>query len=89
MSQDLILQIFRDLLKTTLLLAAPALMASMAVGLLVSIFQAATQMHETTLVFVPKILVILACLLVLSPWMMNTVMTYTTNLFTNIPNYVR
>jgi flagellar biosynthesis protein FliQ len=89
MSQDLILQIFRDFLKVTLLLAAPALMASMAVGLLVSIFQAATQIHEMTLVFVPKILVILACMLVLAPWMMNTVVSYTANLFTNIPNYVR
>ncbi len=89
MSQDLIIQIFRDFLKTTLSLAAPALAASMIVGLLISIFQAATQIHEMTLVFVPKILVIMAVLLVLSPWLMNVMVTYTVTLFTNIPVYVR
>jgi len=89
MSQDLIVQVFRDFLKTTLLLAGPPLIASMAAGLLISIFQAATQIHEQTLVFVPKILVIMLCLLILSPWMMNMMVTYTTALFTNIPNYVK
>jgi flagellar biosynthesis protein FliQ len=89
MSQDLIVQIFRDFLKTTLLLAGPPLIASMAAGLLISIFQAATQIHEQTLVFVPKILVIMLCLLVLSPWMMNMMVSYTAALFTNIPNYVK
>ncbi|MBA4417573.1 MAG: flagellar biosynthetic protein FliQ [Syntrophus sp. (in: bacteria)] len=89
MSQDLIIQIFRDFMKTILLLAGPVLIASMMVGLLISIFQAATQIHEMTLVFVPKILVIMACLLILSPWMMNVMVTYTVTLFTNIPVYVR
>jgi flagellar biosynthesis protein FliQ len=89
MSQDLIVQIFRDFLKITLLLAGPPLIASMAAGLLISVFQAATQIHEQTLVFVPKILVIMFCLLVLSPWMMNMMVSYTTTLFANIPNYVK
>ncbi|MCX5813504.1 MAG: flagellar biosynthesis protein FliQ [Proteobacteria bacterium] len=89
MSQDLIVQIFRDVLKTTLMVMAPALLASIVVGLLISIFQAATQIHEMTLVFVPKILVIAACLMVLFPWMLNVLTTYTINLFSNIPVYVR
>jgi flagellar biosynthesis protein FliQ len=89
MSQDLIVQIFRDVLKTTLILMAPALMVSIVVGLLVSIFQAATQIHEMTLVFVPKILAIAACLMVLFPWMVNLMTTYTISLFSNIPAYVR
>ena len=89
MSQDLIVQIFRDVLKTTLILMAPALMVSIAVGLVVSIFQAATQIHEMTLVFVPKILAIAACLMVLFPWMVNLMTTYTITLFSNIPTYVR
>jgi flagellar biosynthesis protein FliQ len=89
MGQDLIIQIFREVLKTTLILMAPALMVSIAVGLLVSIFQAATQIHEMTLVFVPKILAIAACLMVLFPWMVNLMTTYTINLFSNIPAYVR
>jgi flagellar biosynthesis protein FliQ len=89
MSQDLLVQIFRDFLKTILLLAGPPLIASMAVGLLVAVFQAATQIHESTLVFVPKLLIIMVALLVLSPWMINVMVTYTTDIFTNIPNYVR
>ncbi len=89
MSQDLIIQIFRDFLKTTLFLAGPPLIASMAAGLLISVFQAATQIHEQTLVFVPKIIVIMLCLLVLSPWMINMMVSYTSALFTNIPNYVK
>jgi flagellar biosynthetic protein FliQ len=89
MSQDLIVQIFRDFLKVTLLLSAPVLVASILVGLLISIFQAATQIHEMTLVFVPKILAIAVCLFVLAPWMLNIVVGFTSNLFTNIPLYVR
>lgn len=89
MTQDLMVQIFREVLKTTLLIMSPMLIASIVVGLMVSIFQAATQIHEMTLVFVPKILVIAACLICLFPWMLNLMMTYTINLFTNIPLYVR
>jgi flagellar biosynthetic protein FliQ len=89
MSQDLLVQIFRDFLKTILLLAGPPLIASMAVGLLVAIFQAATQIHESTLVFVPKLLIIMVTILVLSPWMINVMVTYTSGLLTNIPIYVR
>ncbi len=89
MSQDLVVQIFRELLKTTLILMAPMLLGSIVVGMLVSIFQAATQIHEMTLVFVPKILVIVLCLLVLFPWMMNFAISYTANILTNIPLYVK
>jgi flagellar biosynthesis protein FliQ len=89
MSQDLIVQLFREVIKTTLLVMAPALLVSIIVGLLVSIFQAATQIHEMTLVFVPKILAIAACMIVLFPWMLNILVSYTTNLLTNIPMYVR
>jgi flagellar biosynthesis protein FliQ len=89
MSQDLVVQIFREFLKTALMLMLPMLIASMAVGLIVSIFQAATQIHEMTLVFVPKILVIALCLMVFCPWLLNIMLAYTINLFTNIPLYAR
>ncbi|HNQ63502.1 MAG TPA: flagellar biosynthesis protein FliQ [Syntrophorhabdaceae bacterium] len=89
MSQDLIIQIFREVIKTGLIVMAPALLISIVVGLIVSIFQAATQIHEMTLVFVPKILAIATCMIVLFPWMLNILVTYTTNLLTNIPVYVR
>jgi len=89
MSQDLIVQIFREFLKTAIFLMGPILIATIIVGLLVSIFQAATQIHEMTLVFVPKIIVIGLCLMVLFPWMLNLMISYTVNLFTNIPAYVK
>ena len=89
MSQDLVLQIFRDCLKTALMVAAPMLICSIVVGLLVSIFQAATQIHEMSLVFVPKMLVMIGCLLVLSPWILNVLITFTTSIISNIPVYVR
>jgi len=59
------------------------------VGLLVSIFQAATQIHEMSLVFVPKMLAIIGCLMILSPWIMNVLVTFTTGIISNIPVYVR
>jgi flagellar biosynthesis protein FliQ len=89
MSQDLVIQIFRDCLRTALLVSAPALLGAIIVGLAVSIFQAATQIHEMSLAFVPKILVIVGCLVVLSPWMLNVLMTFTIGIISNIPVYVR
>jgi flagellar biosynthesis protein FliQ len=89
MSQDLIVQIFREFLKTAVLLMAPVLAATVLVGLLVSIFQAATQIHEMTLVFVPKIIAIGLCLMLLFPWMLNLMTSFTVNLFSNIPAYVK
>lgn len=89
MSQDLVIQIFRDCLRTALLVSAPVLLGAIIVGLAVSIFQAATQIHEMSLAFVPKMLVIVGCLVVLSPWMLNVLMTFTTGIIANIPVYVR
>jgi flagellar biosynthetic protein FliQ len=89
MSQDLVLQIFTSSMKTAMLVMSPVLLTTMVVGLVVSIFQAATQIHEMTLTFVPKILAVAACLLILFPWMLNQLTSFTINLFTNLPLYVR
>ena len=89
MSQDLVIQIFRDCLKTALLISAPLLGAAIVVGLTVSIFQAATQIHEASLAFVPKILAIIVCLIILSPWMLQVLVAFTTGIISNIPVYVR
>lgn len=89
MSQDLVLQIFTSSMKTAMLVMSPILLTTMVVGLVVSIFQAATQIHEMTLTFVPKILAVAACLLILFPWMLNQLTSFTINLFTNLPLYVR
>lgn len=89
MSQELILQIFTSAMKTAMLVMSPILLVTMIVGLAVSIFQAATQIHEMTLTFVPKILAVVVCLLVLFPWMLNQLVSFTVNLFANLPLYVR
>ena len=65
------------------------LICAIIVGLLVSIFQAATQIHEMSLTFVPKMLAIVGCLLVLSPWILNVLVTFTISIISNIPVYVR
>lgn len=89
MSQDLVLQIFTSSMKTAMLVMSPILLTTMLVGLVVSIFQAATQIHETTLTFVPKILAMVVCMLILAPWMLNHLTSFTINLFSNLPLYVR
>jgi flagellar biosynthetic protein FliQ len=89
MSQELVLEIFRGSLKMGMLIMSPLLLAAMIVGLLVSIFQSATQIHEITLTFVPKILAVVLVLIFLFPWMLNQIVTYTITLFSNISTYVR
>ena len=89
MSPDLVTQLARDAIEVTLYLALPILGIGLIVGLLVSLFQAVTQIQEVTLVFVPKIVVVLVSLLFLSPWMMQKMMHYTEQLIINLPQYVR
>jgi len=89
MSPDLVTQLARDAIEVTLYLSLPILGIGLIVGLLVSLFQAVTQIQEVTLVFVPKIVVVLVSLLFLSPWMMQKMMHYTEQLINNLPQYVR
>ncbi|HRR41192.1 MAG TPA: flagellar biosynthesis protein FliQ [Syntrophales bacterium] len=89
MSPDLIVGIAGETIKVTLLVAAPMLLVGLVIGLVVSIFQAVTQIQEMTLVFVPKILAVLIAMLIVLPWMMNILVTYTQNLFSNIPMYIK
>lgn len=65
------------------------LLAGLAVGLLVSVFQAATSINEMTLTFIPKMLAVAVALIFFFPWMMQTMVAYTTNLFENLIFYVR
>ena len=76
-------------IKTAILLAAPMLFAGLVVGLIVSIFQAATQINEMTMTFIPKILAVGLALLIFFPWMLQTMIEFINNLFINIPNYIR
>lgn len=79
----------RQAIEITLLLALPMLGLGLAVGLLVSIFQATTQIQEMTLTFVPKILAIMFALIVFSPWMLDKIVGYTRHLIQNMPLYIR
>lgn len=89
MTPELVTELGRQALETTLLVAAPILGLSLVVGLVVSAFQAMTQLNEATLTFVPKILVLFGALLFFFPWMLNVLTTFTANLLTNIPLYIQ
>jgi flagellar biosynthetic protein FliQ len=89
MNPDLVGQIAREAIETTLFLCLPLLGVGLVVGLMVSLFQAVTQIQEATLVFVPKIIVVLLGLLLLSPWMMRKMMFYTEQLIINLPLYAK
>ncbi|MEN6358117.1 MAG: flagellar biosynthesis protein FliQ [Armatimonadota bacterium] len=71
-----------------LMICAPALGLGMVVGLVVSVFQAATQIQEMTLTFVPKILAVVTALVVFGPWMLRSMVSFTTKLFVSLPNLV-
>lgn len=75
-------------MRVTLFLAGPILLAALFTGLLVSLFQAATQINEMTLTFIPKILAVFAVLVLAGPWLISLITDFTTRLFTNIPNMV-
>jgi flagellar biosynthetic protein FliQ len=78
-----------DALRVTLLLAAPVLVVSLVVGVLVSIFQAATQINEVTLTFIPKIIGISLVMAVLGSWMGQQLLAFTTQIFNSIGNLPR
>jgi flagellar biosynthetic protein FliQ len=89
MTPDLVGQIARDAIEITLFLSIPILGVGLVVGLLVSLFQAVTQIQEATLIFVPKNILVFVMLLILSPWMMRKMMFYTEQLIVNLPQYAR
>ena len=89
MSEDIVINLGQDALKTLALLSAPLLLSTLVIGLIVSIFQALTQINENTLTFVPKMIVVAIILILAGPWMLDTMTAYTTNLFENIATIVR
>lgn len=89
MENDFVVEVVGQAVRVTLMLSAPMLIGALLVGVVVSIFQAVTQINEQTLSFIPKILVIIAALVIFSPWMMETMVNFTRELFTNIPELIR
>ena len=89
MTPDMVVAISRQAIETALFLALPMLGVSLVVGVFISVLQAATQIQEMTLTFVPKILAMFIALLLAFPWMMDKMINFTKELFMNIPNYLK
>ena len=79
----------RQAIELTLSIALPMLLVGLGVGVFVSVIQAATQIQEMTLTFIPKLVAIFTALLISFPWIMDKLNTFTINLFLNLPDYVR
>jgi flagellar biosynthesis protein FliQ len=88
MTPETVVTVGRHALEVTLLLAAPLLLTALAVGLIVGIFQAATQINEMTLSFIPKLLSMAAVLAITGPWMLRTLVEYTRGLIESIPGMI-
>lgn len=89
MNEQLIIQLGQDAMRTTAMVSAPILLTTLVIGLLVSIFQALTQINEATLTFIPKMIVVCVVIVLTGPWMMDVMTAYTVNLFESLPTYVR
>jgi flagellar biosynthetic protein FliQ len=88
MTPESIVTIGQQALLVLLMVSAPMLLASLAVGLVVSIFQAATQINEMTLSFIPKLVAVFVTMVVAGPWIMSTLIDYIRRLFTQIPGLI-
>lgn len=89
MSEGLLIQLGRDALMMVLLISAPMLGLGLVVGVIVSIFQATTQIQEPTLAFIPKIVAVFVGIAIFGPWMLRIITQYTTQLYTQIPYWIK
>ena len=89
MTEEFVIHMFREAFYTMLIVAAPILVVSLIVGLVISVLQAATSVQEVTLTFVPKIIAIAVVLVLTLPWMMDVMTTFTVDLFSQIPGIGR
>lgn len=89
MTPEFVVNFAQEAIKVTLLVSMPMLLLGLIVGVLISIFQAVTQIQEMTLTFVPKILVVLMALLYFSSWMLEQLMQFTITTINQIPYYIR
>lgn len=89
MTPEFVIGFARQAIELTLMVSLPMLGIGLVVGLTVSIIQAATQIQEMTLTFIPKIISIFLALLIAFPWIMDKLVTYTRDIYLNIPNYIR
>lgn len=88
MTPESVMAIGFQAMKMTLLLGAPLLLVALVTGLIISLFQAATQINEMTLSFIPKLLAVCATMVIAGPWMLNSILDYMRQLFASIPHMV-
>ncbi len=88
MTPEAVLAIGESALTVTVLLAAPLLLSALAVGLLIGMIQAATQIQEMTLSFIPKLIILVVALMIAGPWMLRVITDFTVRLFENIPDFI-
>jgi flagellar biosynthetic protein FliQ len=89
MSEELIIKLGQDAIRITAMIAAPMLLGALVIGLIISVLQAITQINEATLTFIPKMIVIMAVVIIAGPWMLDSISHYTIELYQNIAIYVR
>ena len=88
MTPEQVMNIGRQAIEMTLILSGPLLLAALLIGLIISIFQAATQINEQTLSFIPKLLAIFLVLILAGPWMLQMMVDYIRRLFESIPQII-
>jgi flagellar biosynthetic protein FliQ len=88
MNAENVITLAQQALLTLLLVSSPMLLAALAVGLLVSIFQAATQINEMTLSFIPKLIAVFVAMIIAGPWMTGLMVDYIRRLFSSIPGII-
>lgn len=85
MTPESVMDVGYDAIYVTMLLAAPLLLAALAIGLAIGVFQAATQIQEMTLSFIPKLIAMAVAGMIAGPWMLNVLLSFTLNLYASIP----
>ncbi len=89
MTPEFVSGVVYDGIRTAIIISAPMLLIGLIVGLIVSIFQSATQINEMTLVFIPKMIAVAVAALVFFPWMLTKLIEYTQGIISNIPGVMR
>lgn len=89
MTPEFVVNFAQEAIKVTLLVSMPMLLLGLIVGVVISVFQAVTQIQEMTLTFVPKILIVLVALLIFASWMLEQLMQFTMTTINQIPYYIR
>jgi len=89
MTEDMVMSLGAEAIKVMIYIAGPLLLAAMAIGIVVSVIQAITQINEATLTFIPKIIAIVVVLMVMAPWMLEILRQYTADILGNFREWIR